>query len=66
MCKNKACYNPFDDFLFWLDFVSIDFGRGLNEIPKKSINNNSPKLNNIGKPVLKKSRYYRRRKVYDS
>jgi hypothetical protein len=43
MRKNKARYNPFDDFLFWLDLAAIDFSFGLN--------NNASNAEHIEKPI---------------
>jgi hypothetical protein len=52
--KKKRHDNPFDDFLFWLDFASIDFSFCLNEIPQNGIHTNSPSLKHIEKPVSEK------------
>jgi hypothetical protein len=54
MHKDKRYYNPFDDFLFWLDLAFIDFSFCLNEIPKNGININYPNLKHIEKSVSEK------------
>jgi hypothetical protein len=71
MYKNERRYNPFDNFLFWLDLASIDFSSGdfsfgLNEIPQNGINNNYPHLKHIEKPVSGKPPEENTRRQNDS